>query len=173
MARQYMVYHRRWLALNKEVESALGQASRSMLLAQAEMGQAALTEALLLSAAGQDPVFSTSHLMNLQVPDISYPSPKTGIGYGFAFTSLELDQAVQGLQQLLPKLYELAQVNKICEMLSDEMERTRRRVNALEYVMIPQMEQTIRTISMKLEDNERSNLTRLRKVKEMLAQQRG
>ena len=64
-------------------------------------------------------------------------------------------------------------MNKICEMLSDEMERTRRRVNALEYVMIPQMEQTIRTISMKLEDNERSNLTRLRKVKEMLAQQRG
>ena len=58
-------------------------------------------------------------------------------------------------------------------MLADEMERTRRRVNALEYVMIPQMEQTIRTISMKLEDNERSNLTRLRKVKEMLAQQRG
>ena len=62
-------------------------------------------------------------------------------------------------------------MNKICEMLSDEMERTRRRVNALEYVMIPEMEQTIRTISMKLEDNERSNLTRLRKVKEMLARQ--
>ena len=173
MARQYMVYHRRWLALNREMESSLGQASRSMLLAQAEMGQASLTEALLLSAAGREPDCSTAHLLNLQVPEISYPSPKTGIGYGFAFTSLELDGAVQGLQQLLPKLYELAQVNKICEMLSDEMERTRRRVNALEYVMIPQMEQTIRTISMKLEDNERSTLTRLQKVKEMLAQPRG
>lgn len=173
MARQYMVYHRRWLALNREMESALGQASRSMLLAQAEMGQASLTEALLLSAAGREPDCSTAHLLNLQVPEISYSSPKTGIGYGFAFTSLELDGAVQGLQQLLPKLYELAQVNKICEMLSDEMERTRRRVNALEYVMIPQMEQTIRTISMKLEDNERSTLTRLQKVKEMLARQQG
>lgn len=172
MARQYMKYHRRWLELYREIESALGQASYSMLLAQAEMGQAALAEALLLTAAGQEPNCSTAHLMNLQVPAISYPSLQTGIGYGLAFTSLELDGAVQELQQLLPKLYELAQVNKTCEMLSDEMERTRRRVNALEYVMIPQMEQTIRTISMKLEDNERSNLTRLRKVKEMLAQQR-
>ena len=173
MARQYMVYHRRWLALYREVEGALGQASRSMLLAQAEMGQASLTEALLLSAVGREPDCATTHLMNLSVPEISYQAPETGIGYGFAFTSLELDGAVQGLQQLLPKLYELAQVNKICEMLSDEMERTRRRVNALEYVMIPQMEQTIRTITMKLEDNERSNLTRLRKVKEMLARQQG
>lgn len=173
MARQYMDYHRRWLALYREVEGALGQASRSMLLAQAEMGQASLTEALLLSAAGREPVCATAHLMNLSVPEISYQAPETGISYGFAFTSPELDGAVQGLQQLLPKLYELAQVNKICEMLADEMERTRRRVNALEYVMIPQMEQTIRTISMKLEDNERSNLTRLRKVKEMLARQQG
>ncbi len=172
MARRYMEYHRRWLELDREIVSAFEGASRSMLLAQAEMGRAALQEALLFSAPGSLPVCDVSHLMNLEAPAISYQSAEAVIGYGFAFTSLELDGAVQALQKLLPKLYELAQVNKICEMLSDEMERTRRRVNALEYVMIPQMEQTIRTISMKLEDNERSNLTRLRKVKEMLARER-
>lgn len=171
MARRYMEYHRRWIQLNREVEGAFTRSSQSMLLARGEMGSSALQEALLLGAKGNRPVCGTAHLMNLEVPQISYEAGQTFVGYGFAFTSLELDEAVKGLQQLLPKLYELAQVNKICEMLSDEMERTRRRVNALEYVMIPQMEQTIRTISMKLEDNERSNLTRLQKVKEMLAQE--
>lgn len=89
----------------------------------------------------------------------------------FAFTSERLDEAVLSMEQLLPKLLELAQVEKTCDMLADEMERTRRRVNALEYVMIPEMENTIRYITMKLDDNERGNLTRLMKVKELMAAQ--
>ena len=75
------------------------------------------------------------------------------------------------MEQLFPKLLELAQVEKTCDMLADEMERTRRRVNALEYVMIPEMERTIKYITMKLDDNERGNLTRLMKVKELMAAQ--
>ena len=73
------------------------------------------------------------------------------------------------MNDLMPKLYELASVEKTCDMLADEMERTRRRVNALEHVMIPEMEETIKYITMKLEDNERGNLTRLMKVKEIMA----
>ncbi|MFR1519463.1 MAG: V-type ATP synthase subunit D, partial [Clostridia bacterium] len=73
--------------------------------------------------------------------------------------------------ELMPKLCELAYVEKTCDMLADEMERTRRRVNALEYVMIPEMKTNIKYISMKLADNELGNLTRLMKVKELMAAQ--
>lgn len=74
------------------------------------------------------------------------------------------------MSDLLPLLIELAETEKICNMLADEMEKTRRRVNALEHIMIPEMQETIKYISMKLEDNERGNITRLMKVKEMVTE---
>jgi len=89
--------------------------------------------------------------------------------YGMANTSAELDGAVKQFSELLPLLIELAEVEKICNRLADEIEKTRRRVNALEYVMIPQFDEAIRAITMKLDENERGNLTRLMKTKEMLA----
>ena len=89
--------------------------------------------------------------------------------YGYATTSAELDRAVQQLAEALPLLLQLAEAEKACSRLADEIEKTRRRVNALEYVMIPQFTETIRSIQMKLEENERQNTTRLMKTKEMLA----
>ena len=88
--------------------------------------------------------------------------------YGFAFTSFELDDAVMSLNELLPDLIRLAQIEKSCELMSAEIEKTRRRVNSLEHVMIPRYEETIKYISMKLEENDRSSRTRLMKVKDML-----
>ena len=88
--------------------------------------------------------------------------------YGFAFTSFELDDAVMSLEKLLPDLIRLAQIEKSCEMMSAEIEKTRRRVNSLEHVMIPRYQETIKYISMKLEENDRSSRTRLMKVKDML-----
>ena len=89
--------------------------------------------------------------------------------YGFMTTSAELDSAVQIFAEVLPLLIELAEVEKICNRLADEIEKTRRRVNALEYVMIPQFDEAIRLITMKLDENERGNLTRLMKTKDMIA----
>lgn len=77
--------------------------------------------------------------------------------------------SIATLASVLPKLVRLAEIEKTCDMLADEIEKTRRRVNALEYVMIPQFEMTIREISMKLEENERGATTRLMKVKDMMA----
>ena len=90
--------------------------------------------------------------------------------YGLAETSADLDDAIATMAALLPKLIQLAEVEKACDLLADEIEKTRRRVNALEYVMIPQFEETIRVISMKLDENERASLTRLMKVKDMIAE---
>ena len=92
----------------------------------------------------------------------------TTLSYGLAETTAQLDGAIEGLAALLPKLIRLAEVEKTCELLADEIEKTRRRVNALEYVMIPQFVETIRFISMKLDENERGSLTRLMKVKAMI-----
>jgi V/A-type H+-transporting ATPase subunit D len=91
--------------------------------------------------------------------------------YGYAETSVELDEAISTMADLLPDLLKLAEVEKSCNLLADEIEKTRRRVNALEYVMIPQFEETIRVISMKLDENERSSVVRLMKVKEMISQE--
>ena len=87
-----------------------------------------------------------------------------------ANTSAELDGAVKQFSELLPLLIELAEVEKICNRLADEIEKTRRRVNALEYVMIPDLQKNIKYISMKLEENENSTKVRLMKVKEMVLQ---
>ena len=88
--------------------------------------------------------------------------------YGFAFTPSELDNAVIRLSKLMPKLVELAHIEKTCDMLAFEIEKTRRRVNAIEFVMIPEMKDMIKYITMKLEDNERSNIIRLMKSKEIV-----
>lgn len=168
MARQFMQYIRRNRALRQEIQSLLADAVGEMRLAEAEMGTTALEEALLISAATKAPEFSTQNIMSMKAPKITAPQSSNTVTYGFAFTCEKLDSAYAAVHALMPKLYELAAVEKTCDMLSDEMERTRRRVNALEYVMIPQMEATIKYITAKLDDNERSNIIRLMKVKELM-----
>lgn len=93
---------------------------------------------------------------------------KSASPYGFAFTTSALDLATDELTDVLPELVHLAQLEKTSLLLCDEIERTRRRVNALEYIMIPQYEVQIKEISMKLDENERGNLSRLMKVKDMM-----
>ena len=88
--------------------------------------------------------------------------------YGFAQTSGELDDALEQMAKVFEDMLELAQVEKTMQLLAEEIERTRRRVNALEYVMIPELEENIRYITMKLEENENSTKVRLLKVKEMV-----
>ena len=93
---------------------------------------------------------------------------ESALPYGLAETSADLDDAIATLAELLPKLLQLAETEKACDLLADEIEKTRRRVNALEYVMIPQFEETIRYITMKLDENDRSTTTRLMKIKDMV-----
>ncbi len=172
MARQFMIYIRRNKQLREEIEALLGDAMGKMSLAEAEMGKVSLEEALMISANSAPPECTEKNVMSVRVPEITAkPQIEHGITYGFAFTSEKLDSAYLAMNELMPKLYELAAVEKACDMLADEMERTRRRVNALEYIMIPEMKATIKFITMKLEDNERSNTVRLMKIKDNLAKQ--
>ena len=148
----------------------LAEAMRNTAIAEAEMGESAISEALLVPTASNDADFSTKNIMSVLVPNIEIKETEgvSSIPYSTAFSSEYLDRATLDIQKLMPKLLELASVEKTCDMLADELERTRRRVNALEYVMIAEMKSNIKFITMKLEDNERGNLTRLMKVKDMM-----
>jgi V/A-type H+-transporting ATPase subunit D len=136
------------------------------------MSKEMLEEAVMYPTRRMDINIEMVNLMSVEVPSIKYKEDDSAdvsmYPYGFANTSGELDSAIARLHEILPDMLELAQVEKTCQRLADEIERTRRRVNALEYIMIPQLEETIRYITMKLDENERSTLTRLMKVKEML-----
>ena len=168
MARQFMLYIKRNMELRRKVEEKLAKVMAESSVAAARMGSSAMREALLVPARSAKVSLKVKNIMSVNVPSLRYEGgdEETALPYGFAFSSGALDGAVITLADLLPDLIELAGVEKACDMLAEEMEKTRRRVNALEYVMIPEMNEAIKYISMKLEDNERSNITRLMKIKD-------
>ncbi len=170
MVRRFIELIRRDKELREQVETALGAAMGRFAIANAQMGTEAVSEALLYPAREAKVEIGKRNIMSVDVPTITYigSDDAADLPYSFAFTSSELDNAVLDLASLLPKLIELAEVEKTCNLLADEIEKTRRRVNALEHVMIPEMQQAIRFITMKLDENERGNRTRLMKVKDMM-----
>lgn len=169
LVRRFIVYARRNKELRDEVEEKLSVAMRSFVLARASMSGAEIEEALMYPARAASVVAQTTSVLSIPVPKLAMETQEGySYPYGYATTGAELDAAVQQLAESLPLLLELAEVEKACSRLADEIEKTRRRVNALEYVMIPQFNETIRSIQMKLEENDRQNTTRLMKTKEML-----
>lgn len=171
MVRRFIELVRKQKTLRERCEDALGSASARFAGARAEMGEIAVDEALVYPVRTASLKSGRRNVMSIEVPTFNIadePNAVQKLPYSFAFTSNELDGAVLDLAALLPALINLAETEKACNMLADEIEKTRRRVNALEHVMIPEMEQQIRFISMKLEENERGATTRLMKVKDML-----
>ena len=170
LVRRFITYARQNKELRLAVEEKLSQAMRAFVLARASMSGAQIEEALLYPARAASVGAGLESVLSIPVPKLAMETQEGyAYPYGYATTSAELDRAVQQLAEALPLLLQLAEAEKACSRLADEIEKTRRRVNALEYVMIPQFTETIRSIQMKLEENERQNTTRLMKTKEMLA----
>ncbi|AEV66859.1 V-type ATP synthase subunit D [Acetivibrio clariflavus] len=161
--------------LREKVEEKLMTVHKNFLIARAVMSSESLEAALMFPKQSVSLEVSTKNIMSVDVPVLEYKtssSDDTDIyPYGFAATSAELDGAIGTLSEVLPDILELAQIEKSAQLLAEEIEKTRRRVNALEYVMIPQLTETIKYITMKLDENERGNLTRLMKVKDMMIEQ--
>jgi len=158
--------------LREEVERKIGIVHSRFVMARALMNSEVLEEALMFPKVEVNLKASTKNIMSVDVPVLEYTTEGGGEGdiypYGFANTTGELDEAIATLSELVPELLKLAEMEKSAQLLADEIEKTRRRVNALEYVLIPNLEETIKYIVMKLDENERSNLTRLMKVKDMV-----
>jgi V/A-type H+-transporting ATPase subunit D len=154
--------------LREKLETQLIVAFKNFLMARAVMDRESMEEAIMFPKQKIDLSVSTTSIMNLRVPRFELKSEGTVHSYGFVNTSAELDSALQIYSDLLPEMVKLAETESAVQLLADEIEKTRRRVNALEYVLIPNLEETIKYITMRLNEMERSNITRLMKIKEMV-----
>lgn len=159
--------------LRKDVEDELVAAYKDFVLASAVTAPEFLEEAVMIPKTSFSLEVATQNIMSVIVPQMSISQSQDEdasiFPYGFSNTSDELDRALITLSEILERLLKLAEVEKTCNLMTDEIEKTRRRVNALEYMTIPQLEETIKYIKMKLDENERGNITRLMKVKSMMA----
>lgn len=166
MIRQFMSLVQENKRLREEVEREYLSALESFIIARAITDTATIEEAFMMPSVTPEITISERNVMSVAVPEITVKDAvSTAYPYGFIGVTQELDVAVQKMQALEPKLIRLAEVEKTCSLLSSEIEKNRRRVNALEYVMIPDTQETIKYISMKLDENERGNIIRLMKVK--------
>ena len=174
LMKQFLEIVRKNRALRKKVEQGLEEANAAFTVAASLMGPEMLEQALLYPKQSVELEMGFRNIMSVNVPVYTFHTknedPTEIYPYGFAQTSGELDIALEALNRVFQDMLELAEVEKSMQLLAEDIEKTRRRVNALEYVMIPDMEEKIRYITMKLYENERGNITRLMKVKEMVLQ---
>lgn len=175
LMRQFLDTVREAKALREELEAQLGDVYNHFLLALSVMSKESLDAALMFPKQEVFLETGVQNIMSVEIPTYEYKT-RTGeqsdiYAYGFASTSFELDDAVGGLANLLPQLLRLAEKEKGVKLMADEIEKTRRRVNALEHVLIPRYQDTIYFIAGKLEENERSSRARLMKVKDMMIEE--
>ena len=175
LMRQFLDVIKQNKVLREKVEQGLTEAFASMQVASSLMSPEMLEQSLLYPRQSVELGIKYRNIMSVNVPVYSFSTknndPSEIYPYGFAQTSGELDDALGKMADVFQDMLELAQVEKTMQLLAEEIEKTRRRVNALEYVKIPEMQESIRYITMKLEENERGNTSRLMKTKEMLAKE--
>ena len=170
--RQFLDLARENMALRLKVEEGIRSANKNFVIAKAGMSEQALNAALI--APKQEVYLETGkkNVMSVNIPVFETKTRTADANdiysYGFAFTSSDLDGAVKSLADILPDMIRLAECEKACQLMAAEIEKTRRRVNALEHVIIPEAEENIKYITMKLDENERSTQIRLMKVKDMM-----
>ena len=172
LMRQFLDLAKENMELRKAVEEGIRKANANFVTAKASMPEEALHTALMAPKQEVYLEAERKNVMSVEIPVFEYRTrtadPNDIYSYGFAFTSVDLDDAVRSLADVLPQMLELAEKEKACQLLAAEIEKTRRRVNALEHVMIPEAQESIRYITMKLDENERSSQIRLLKVKDMM-----
>jgi V/A-type H+-transporting ATPase subunit D len=168
LMKEFLVLVREDRELRTQVEERLVAANRSFLVARAVMSREALEEAIMAPKQRVYMEMDTAVVMNVRVPRFAMRQEGDPLSYGFVDTSGELDAALGAFSEVLAMLIRLAQIEKSAELLADEIERTRRRVNALEYVLIPELRAAAKDISMKLSEQERSTVARLMKIKEIV-----
>ena len=175
LMRQFLLLVRENMELRRTVEEGIRKANQNFVIARAGMSDEVLRTALM---APKQEVFleqSTQNVMSVDIPVFTFKTRTSDENdiypYGYAFTSADLDDAVASLAKVFPQMLRLAECEKSCQLMASEIEKTRRRVNALEHVIIPETQSAIRYISMKLDENERSTQIRLMKVKDMVLEE--
>ena len=175
LMRQFIDMIKKNKKLREKVEEMLQNSFKDFLLSRGVMSDEMLENAIAYPKEKIGVEVKKKNIMSVNVPQMTFVRENEGnqgmiYPYGYAQTSADLDDAIDGLNSVMDNLLELAEVEKACQLMADEVEKTRRRVNALEYMTIPQLQETIRFIQMKLDENERGSITRLMKVKDMMAE---
>ena len=172
LMRQFLDLVRENKTLREKVEAGIHAANKNFVMARAGMSDEVLNVALMAPSQEVYLEASAKNVMSVEIPVFEYRTRSADANnvysYGYSFTSGDLDDSVKSLAEVLPDLLRLAEVEKSCQLMAVEIEKTRRRVNALEHVMIPEVEENIKYITMKLDENERSTQIRLMKVKDMM-----
>ncbi|MDR2650473.1 MAG: V-type ATP synthase subunit D [Clostridiales bacterium] len=175
LMRQFLILVRENMSLRLEMERGLAGAAANFILARAVIPSPVLDTGLLLANQEVGLEAGQKNIMGVLTPVFQFnlrnPDGAGSYSYGLSFTTGDLDIAVKSLADVLPVMLRLAEAEKGCQLMAAEIEKTRRRVNALEYTVIPEMRETIKYITMKLDENERSNQIRLMKVKDMMLEQ--
>jgi V/A-type H+-transporting ATPase subunit D len=175
LMREFLDLVRENMELRLRVEEGIKSANTNFVIAKAGMSEEILHAALMAPKQEVTLIDKTKNVMSVDIPVYEYttrtPDPNDIYSYGFAFTSSDLDGAVKSLADILPDMLRLAEVEKSCQLMASEIEKTRRRVNALEHVIIPETQSGIKYITMKLDENERSTQIRLMKVKDMMLEE--
>ena len=174
LMRQFIEMIKHNKKLREKVEIKLQNSFKDFLLARGVMSDEMLENAIAYPKDKIGLTVRKKNIMSVNVPQMTFiraeeNSAGSMYPYGYAQTSADLDDAIEGLSNIMGELLELAEVEKASQLMADEVEKTRRRVNALEYMTIPQYEETIKYIQMKLDENERGSIIRLMKVKDMMA----
>jgi len=173
LMRRFIEMIRRNKSLRENVEKELIEVFKEFLVSSAIMSPEFLEEAVAIPKEEITVDIRQKNVMSVNVPVMNFvrklqDDPGSIYPYGYAQTSSELDYAISRLYAIMPQLLEMAEVEKSCQLMADEIEKTRRRVNALEYRTIPELKETIKFIRMKLDENERGTITRLMKVKDII-----
>ncbi|MCQ2462893.1 MAG: V-type ATP synthase subunit D [Clostridia bacterium] len=172
LMRQFLDLVRENKRLRARVEEGIRDANRHMAIARSVMRDEEIDVALMMPVQSVSVDITEKNAMSVIIPEYKTffrsADENDMYSYGYAFTSCDLDNAVKSLSDIMPDMIRLAETEKTCQLMASEIEKTRRRVNALEHIMIPQYEETIKYITMKLDENERSTTTRLMKVKDMM-----
>lgn len=171
LTRQFILLIRKNNTLRQVVEEEMTHAMKAFRLANATINENFIEELFILPSTNVSLDVTEKNIMSVVVPvmkfDYNEEYVNAPLEYGFLNSNVPLDLSIERFTNFLPKLLELTEIEKTCQLMSEEIEKTRRRVNALEYMTIPELEETIYFIKMKLEENERAGVTRMIKVKNM------
>ena len=174
LVRQFMDLIKENMDLRLKVEKGLKAANMEFAVARAGMSEQVLNTALMATGKTLEIKQQFKNVMSVEIPEFQTKNDIKGndiYSYGYAFTAGDLDDAVYSLSSVFEDMLKLAQVEKSCQLMASEIEKTRRRVNALEHVIIPEALDNIKYITMKLDENERSTQIRLMKVKDMMIEE--
>ena len=175
LMRQFLDLVRENMDLRLKVEAGIKSANTNFVIAKSAMSEQGLHTALMAPKQEVYLEVDKRNVMSVDIPALEYKTRTADendiYSYGFAYTSSDLDDAVKSLADILPDMLKLAETEKACQLMASEIEKTRRRVNALEHVIIPETQESIKYITMKLDENERSTQIRLMKVKDMMLEE--